>query len=310
MKLSYGLAINEAIKEGMRRDERVFCIGEDVGHDGGSFGITRGIEKEFGDERVINTPISEQFIAGASVGAAMVGMRPLVEIMFSDFMGVCFDALMNQAAKLRYMNAGSIKIPMVVRFANGGGLRAAAQHSQSLEGVLTQFPGLKVVYPSTPQDAYDLLLASLEDDNPVMFFEHKALYEDEFGEVDLKGTGTPLGKAAIRREGSDVTIIATGRYATWEGPKACDALAAEGISAELIDPRTLFPLDKETIYNSVRKTGKVVIVTEECKRGAWSAELMSNICEDLYDDLKAHVVRIGSLNVPFPYTGCLEDCKW
>ncbi|MEG0378975.1 MAG: alpha-ketoacid dehydrogenase subunit beta [Eubacterium sp.] len=303
--MTYGGAINAAIRHEMERDENVFCIGEDIGLMGGSFGVTRGLQETFGEKRVIDTPISEAMLVGASVGAAALGLSPVAEIMFSDFMTSCFDQLVNQAAKMRYMNGGNISIPLVVRFPGGGGIQAAAQHSQSLEALLVHIPGLKVVYPSNPQDAYDLMLTAIRDRNPVMFFEHKVLY-GATGPVELNHEGIPFGKAAVKQEGTDITLIATGVYVN-ASLKIAKKLEKEGISVEVIDPRTLYPLDTETIYKSIDKTRKVIIVTEECKRCAWSAEMAALIAEHKFDSLDKKIVRIGALNIPAPFSGNLEE---
>lgn len=304
-KITYGAAINEAIRSEMERDKSVFCIGEDIGIMGGSFGITRGLLEKFGADRVVDTPISEAMIVGAAVGSAATGLRPVAEIMFSDFMTSCFDQLVNQAAKMRYMYGGNVKLPMVVRFPGGGGIQAAAQHSQNLEALLVHIPGLKVVYPSNAQDAYGLMLTAIRDDNPVMFFEHKVLYAVSC-EVDLSQGAIPFGKAAVRKEGTDVTVIATGNYVETV-IKVAKKLEKENISVEVIDPRTLFPLDTETIYKSVEKTRKVVIVTEECKRCAWSAEMAALIAENKFESLDKKIVRLGALNVPMPFSCNLEE---
>jgi len=304
-RMTYGGAINAAIKNEMTANENVFCLGEDIGIMGGSFGVTRGLLAEFGEERVIDTPISEALIVGASVGAAAVGMVPVAEIMFGDFMGSCFDQLLNQAAKMRYMNAGRIDLPMVVRFPTGGGIQAAAQHSQSLEGLLAHIPGLKVVFPSTPSDAYGLMLSAIRDNDPVMFFEHKVLY-GKGEKIDLEMGPIPLGKARVFKEGSDVTVVATGMCVS-DSLSVAKELEEEGVSVEVIDPRTLYPLDKETIYESVEKTGRLLVVTEENKRGAWSAELASLVAEEKFDYLKKPIARLGSLNVPAPFSGNLEE---
>lgn len=298
-------AIRDAIRNEMLNDPRVFCIGEDIGRVGGSFGVTAGLYKEFGEERVRDTPISEQAIVGLSAGAALTGMIPVVEIMYNDFMLCAADQIINQAAKFRYMYGGGMKVPMVVRMAVGGGLQCAAQHSQSLEAFLVHIPGLKVVYPSTPADALGLMIASIRDENPVMFFEHQLLYQVS-DDVPDGFEPIPLGSADVKKEGSDITIIATG-LCVKKSLDAAELLAKEGINAEVIDPRTLYPLDKETIYRSLAKTRKVVIVTEEVKRGAWSAEMASNIAEDMFESLDRKIVRVGALNTPVPFTVSLEE---
>jgi len=307
-KMVMANAIREGIRQEMAADSSVFCIGEDItgfrGF-GGGFGVTSGLLEEFGEERVRDTPISEQAIVGLSAAAAATGMRPVVELMFNDFMGCAGDQIMNQAAKFRYMYGGRMQVPMVLRLPTGAGRQAAAQHSQSLEAWLVHIPGLKVVFPSTSADALGLMISSIRDDNPVMFFEHKVMYGME-GEVPDENIPIPLGLADIKREGSDLTIIATGMCVR-KSLAAAEELAKEGISVEVVDPRTLFPLDKETIYRSVAKTGRVIIATEEVKRGAWSAEMASNIAEDMFESLKSRIIRVGELNTPIPCTKVLED---
>lgn len=304
-RMTFGNAINAAIHKEMAANENVFCIGEDIGIMGGSFGVTRNLLTEFGADRVIDTPISEALIVGASVGAAAVGMVPIAEIMFGDFVGSCFDQILNQAAKMRYMNAGRIDLPMVVRLPTGGGIQAAAQHSQSLEALLVHIPGLKVVFPSNPADAYGLMLTAIRDNDPVMFYEHKCLY-GVAEKMDLDMEAIPFGQANIVKEGKDITIVATGIYVTHTMAVAKE-LEEEGISVEVIDPRTLYPLDKKTIYDSIDKTGRFMVVTEENKRGAWSAEMASLVAEEKFDKLKAPISRIASLNVPAPFSGNLES---
>jgi pyruvate/2-oxoglutarate/acetoin dehydrogenase E1 component len=304
-KMTYGEAIREGMRMKMKEDPNVFIFGEDVGAFGGCFGVTAGLYDEFGAERVKDTPISEGVIIGCAVGAAATGLRPVAELMFIDFLTVGMDQLVNQAAKMRYMFGGKISLPMVVRLPAGAGVQAAAQHSQSLEAWLTHVPGLKVVYPSTPQDALGLMLSSIEDDNPVMFIEHKVLYSME-GEIDEDVKPIPLGVADIKREGKDITIIATGKM-VHESLKAAEVLAKEGIEAEVIDPRTLYPLDKNTIFKSVEKTNRVLIATEETKRGSYAGEISAMIAEEYFDYLDAPVVRVASLNTPIPFSPVLES---
>ncbi len=304
-EIFFSEAIASAIRNEMLRDESVYILGEDVGIYGGSFGATAGLYDEFGPERVKDTPISEMAIMGSSAGAAVTGMRPVPEIMYDDFLGCCMDQLMNQAAKFRYMYGGRVKVPMTVRCACGGYVTGAAQHSQSLESMLVHIPGLKVVYPSNPQDAKGLLIASIRDDNPVVFLEHQTLYGVK-GEVTDDFEPIPLGKGKIVREGKDITLVATG-VQVGKALEAAEQLASEGIDVEVIDPRSLYPLDKELIYASVEKTGKVVIATEECKRGAWSGELAARIAEDRFEALKKPIVRVGALDTPVPFSQPLED---
>ncbi|MDR3279131.1 MAG: alpha-ketoacid dehydrogenase subunit beta, partial [Synergistaceae bacterium] len=259
---------------------------------------------EFGEERVRDTPISEGAIMGCAVGAAATGLRPLAELMFIDFMTVGMDQLVNQAAKMRYMFGGHISMPLVVRVPAGGGVGAAAQHSQSLEAWAAHVPGLKVVYPSTPRDALGLMLSSIDDDNPVVYVEHKAMYGIKEDVSDL--SPIPLGKGDIKRAGSDVTVIATGKM-VHESLAAAKTLAGEGINCEVLDPRSLYPLDTELIKESLSKTHKVVIATEETKRGSYAGEIAAIIAEDYFDMLDGPIVRIGALNCPVPFSPCLEQ---
>lgn len=303
-KMTVAEAIRETLRLEMKRDERVFIMGEDVGKFGGCFGVTQGLYEEFGPERVKDTPISETAIIGSAVGAAATGMRPVPEIMFCDFLTVPMDQLVNQAAKMRYMFGGKAKIPMTVRVPIGAGMSAAAQHSQSLEAWFIHVPGLKVVMPSTPADHAGLLISSIRDDNPVMFFEHKMLYGVE-GEVPDEIEPIPLGKADIKREGEDVSVIATSMM-VYKSLEAAKELEKDGISIEVIDPRTLFPLDKETIFESVKKTNRVVIVHEAVKRGGVGAEIAAQIADEVFDYLDAPIKRVAALNVPIPFSPSLE----
>lgn len=305
-RYSMSKALNHAIDVAMAQDEKVYCIGEDIGLMGGSFGITSGLLDKYGKERVIDTPISEAMYTGAATATAALGYKPIVEIMFADFMAYAFDPIINQMAKMRYMYGGNIDLPIVVRFPGGAGVSAAAQHSQSLEALLTHIPGLKVVMPSTPSDARGLMLSSIQDNNPVMFFEVKTLYSAAVEKMEEEFDPIPLGVAKIQKEGSDVTVVATGA-AVGKAKKAAKKLSEEGIEIEIIDPRTLFPLDKDAIYKSIEKTGKLVVVTEECKRGAWSGELASLVAEEKFDALKSKIVRIGALNTPVPLAPALEN---
>ena len=303
-KMSYAEAIREGMSIRMREDPNVLLFGEDVGAFGGCFGVTAGMFDEFGDKRVRDTPISEGAIIGAAVGSAATGLRPIAELMFCDFLTVGMDQLVNQAAKMRYMFGGKISMPMVVRLPGGAGVSAAAQHSQSLEAWVTHIPGLKVVYPSTPQDALGLMLSSIDDENPVMFVEHKAMYTMK-GDVD-SFEPIPLGKGDIKRSGEDVTIIATGKM-VHEALAAAKILEEDGISAEVLDPRTLYPLDKELIAQSLGKTHKAVIVTEENRRGGYGGEISAIIAEEVFDLLDCPIVRIGALDTPVPFAPVLEQ---
>ncbi|MEW9674378.1 alpha-ketoacid dehydrogenase subunit beta [Ammoniphilus sp. 3BR4] len=304
-ELTYMEAVREAMCQEMRVNEDVFIMGEDVGIYGGPFGLTNGMIEEFGSERVRNTPISEAALSGCAVGAALMGMRPIIDLQFSDFITIATDNIVNQAAKLRYMFGGKGKVPLVLRTPGGSGAGFAAQHSQSLEAWMAHIPGLKVVQPSTPYDAKGLMKAAMDDDNPVMFYEHKLLYGVK-GDVPEEAYSIPLGKADVKRKGSDVTVIATS-IMVHRSLEAAKQLEQEGISVEVVDPRTLVPLDKDTILNSVKKTGRVVVVYEAVKRGGYGAEIASLIAEsDAFDYLDAPIVRLGGLPVPMPSNPILE----
>lgn len=303
-EITYAEAIREALREEMKQNDKVFILGEDVGRFGGCFGVTKGLWEEFGDERVRDTPISETAIIGSAVGAAATGMRPVAEIMFCDFMGVAMDEITNQAAKMRYMFGGKVSIPMVVRTPVGGGLCAAAQHSQSLEAWFTHLPGLKVVMPSTPYDAKGLFKASIRDDNPVIFLEHKMLYGVK-GPVPEEDYIVPLGVADVKREGKDLTIIATSLM-VHKALEAASLLEKEGISVEVVDPRTLYPLDEETILSSVKKTHKALVVHEAVERNGFGGEIVSIIMEKAFEYLDAPVKRVCGKNVPIPFSPPLE----
>ncbi|MCO5244603.1 MAG: alpha-ketoacid dehydrogenase subunit beta [Anaerolineae bacterium] len=304
-ELSYLEAIREALQQEMRRDPRVFVIGEDVGVYGGAFGVTRGLVEEFGEQRVIDTPISELGIAGAITGAALTGMRPVGEIMFMDFTTLAIEQLVNQAAKIRFMFGGTATVPFVLRCPAGSGTGAAAQHSQSLENWFVHVPGLKVVMPSTPYDAKGLLLAAIRDDNPVIFVEQKLLYKTR-GPVPEEDYTVPLGKADIKRAGRDLTIVATGVMVA-RALEAAEQLAREGIEVEVVDPRTLKPLDAEPIIQSVSKTGRVLIVHEAARTGGYGGELAAIIAEsEAFDYLDAPIVRLAGRDMPIPYNRTLE----
>jgi acetoin:2,6-dichlorophenolindophenol oxidoreductase subunit beta len=304
-EITYLEAVREAMSQEMRRNEDVFILGEDIGVYGGAFGVTRGMIEEFGTERVRNTPISEAAISGTAVGAALTGMRPILELQFSDFITIAMDNMVNQAAKIRYMYGGKGKVPMVLRTPAGSGTGAAAQHSQSLEAWMTHIPGLKVVQPATAYDAKGLLKAAMDDDNPVIFYEHKLCYKTKW-HVPEEQYSIPLGKADVKREGTDVTIVATA-IMVHKALEAAEKLEKEGISAEIIDPRTLVPLDEETIVQSVRKTSRVVVVHEAVKRGGFGGEIASMIFEsEAFDYLDAPIKRLGGKSVPIPYNPELE----
>ncbi|MBO0420409.1 alpha-ketoacid dehydrogenase subunit beta [Vagococcus fluvialis] len=304
-EITYTEAVREAMSEAMRENPDVFLMGEDIGVYGGAFGVSRGMVEEFGEERVRSTPISESAIAGASVGAAMTGMRPIFEIQFSDFVTIALDQIVNQAAKIHYMYGGKAQIPLVMRTPGGSGTGAAAQHSQSLENWTAHIPGLKVVQPATAYDAKGLLHAAIEDNNPVMFYEHKLCYRTSSDVPEGKYV-IPLGVADIKHAGDDITIVATG-IMVHKALEAAKQLAELNISVEVVDPRTLVPLDKQTIIDSVIKTGKAVVVTESVKRSGFSAELASVIVEnESFDFLDAPVIRLAGKEVPIPYQPELE----
>lgn len=301
---TYVQALNEALDLAMTRDSSVFLLGEDIGRMGGDFGVTRGLFDKFGAERVRDTPLSEAAIVGICVGASMVGMRPVAEIMFADFLGECYDQLVNNAAKMHYMFDGQFKAPLVVRTAAGGGFGGGPHHSQSPEGWFMNVPGLVVVAPATPADAKGLLAASIENDNPVLFLEHKGLYRLK-GDVPERYYTTPLRQAAVRREGKDVTIV-TAMKLVHDALAAAEVLAQEGIEAEVIDLRTLRPYDAETLIASVNKTGRAVVATEAPKMGGLAAELSATLSEECFSRLKAPVVRVAGLDTPIPFSVPLE----
>lgn len=299
-------AINLAMSEEMRKDEKIILMGEDVGVYGGDFGTSVGMLAEFGEKRVKDTPISEAAIAGSAVGAAQTGLRPIVDLTFMDFVTIAMDAIVNQGAKANYMFGGGLKTPVTFRVASGSGIGSAAQHSQSLEAWLTHIPGIKVVAPGTVNDAKALLKSAIRDNNIVIFMEPKALYGKK-EEVNLDPDFyIPLGKGELKREGTDVTIVSYGRMLE-RVLKAADEVAAEGISVEVVDPRTLIPLDKDLIINSVKKTGKVILVNDAYKTGGFIGEIASVITEsEAFDYLDAPVLRLASEDVPVPYSHVLE----
>ncbi len=306
MNLTYAQAIKETLAQEMRRDERVFVMGEDVQVLGGIFGCTRGLADEFGADRCFNTPISEAGFVGAGLGAACAGMRPVVELMYMDFTLVAADQIINQVAKTRYIFGGKAKIPLVIRGQQGIGRGNAATHSQSFESLFMHIPGLKIACPSTPSDAMGLLRTAIRDDNPVMFFEHKALYNTK-GEVpDDPDFMIPFGKADIKRPGKDVTIVADLLYVS-RALEAAELLAKEGIDAEVIDPRTVAPFDYETIFESVKKTGRLVIAHEAAKIGGWSAQLSSEVTEHMFKYLDAPIMRLGAKHCPLAFNINLEN---
>ena len=295
----YIRAITEALNEEMARDEDVFVIGEDVGGPGGAFSATKGLLETYGERRVKDTPICESAIVGVAVGAAIRGLRPVVEIMFADFLAVCMDQIVNQLAKMRYMFGGMYKLPVVIRTACGGGLNAGPQHSQCLEAWFAHVPGLKVVMPATPYDAKGLLKSAIRDDNPVLFIEHKALYASK-GEIPEGEYLVPLGKAEVKRAGKDVTVVATSGM-VHQALAAAKFLSGEGIDIEVIDVRTISPLDKEAVFASVEKTSRLVIAHEAVKAFGIGAEISAMVCEERIDRLSAPIIRVGAPFVPVPF---------
>lgn len=314
-KKTYRAAINEAMAGEMRRDSSVIVMGEDVsggtgapGEDdawGGPLGVTKGLHTEFGPTRVLDTPISEGGFVGAAAGAAITGLRPIVDLMFVDFLGVCLDGIFNQAAKFRYMFGGKAETPLVVRTMYGAGLRAASQHSQTLYSIFTHVPGLKVVVPSSPYDAKGLMIQAIRDNDPVVFFEHKAMYDD-VGEVPDEAYTIPFGEANVLREGEDVTIVAIGKMVHLAS-EAADNLAKDGISCTLIDPRTLSPLDEETILEVVEATGRLVVVDESHPRCSVAADISSIVGEKAFKSLKTGVQKVTAPHCPVPFASELED---
>ena len=299
-------ALREALREEMNRDKTVFLLGEDIGrYWGGAFGVTKGLAEEFGDERVRDTPISESAIIGVGVGAAITGMRPVAEIMFGDLSALAMDQICNQAAKIRYMFGGQAKVPLVIRTPFGAGVNIASHHSQSLEAWFMHTSGLYVAVPSTPYDAKGLLKTAIRGDNPVFFVEHKLLYPVK-GVIPEEDYTVPFGRADVKREGADVTIFAT-LYMVHKALAAAEKLSKEGINAEVVDPRTLSPLDKSTLVKSVKKTGHIVIVTEDCKTAGVSAEIAAVVAEEALDYLDAPIKRVAEPDTPIPFSPPLEQ---
>jgi pyruvate dehydrogenase E1 component beta subunit len=305
-ELSFKDAINEALAEEMRRDPRVWLLGEDVAEAGTPFKVVKGLVEEFGKERVLDTPISEAGFTGIAVGAAMAGTRPIVDIMFGDFLTLVMDQLVNQAAKIHYMSGGAWKVPLVVRATMGATRRSAAQHSQSLHAWPSHVPGLKVVVPSTPYDAKGLLKSAIRDDNPVIFFEDKISYTKVKGPVPTGEYLVPLGVADVKREGEDITIVATSSMVQ-VALGAATMLEEIGISAEVVDPRTMWPLDEQTLIESAKKTSRVIVMDEGYGRYGVGAELAAVIAEGAFYDLDGPVTRLGALHVPIPFSPPLED---
>jgi pyruvate/2-oxoglutarate/acetoin dehydrogenase E1 component len=304
-ELTFAEAVREALAEELRRDERIFVIGEDVAEAGTPFKVLSGLVEEFGPERVLDSPISEAGITGIGVGAAMTGMRPVVDIMFGDFLTLAMDQIVNQAAKVHYMSGGKLGVPMVVRTTLGATRRSAAQHSQSLHAWVSHIPGLKVALPATPADAKGLLKSAIRDDGPVIVFEDKMDYQVR-GPVPEGDGAIPLGVADVKREGSDVTVVATSSMVR-VALAAADLLEAEGIELEVVDPRTTWPLDVAAIVASARKTGRAIVVDEGYRRYGVSAEIASVIAEHAFYDLDAPVRRLGAMDVPIPFSPALED---
>jgi acetoin:2,6-dichlorophenolindophenol oxidoreductase subunit beta len=303
--MTYREAVRDAMSEAMRRDDDVFVMGEDIAEMGGSMGVTQGMLDEFGPERVRNTPISEMAIVGAGIGAAVAGMRPIVEIMYQDFMTLAMEQLVQQAAKHRYMSGGQIKVPLTLRTQGGAGWSPGAQHAQQLEAWFVHVPGIKVIFAATPADARGLLWSSIYDDNPVVFFEHRTLYNLK-GEVSDEIDGIEIGKAKVHREGDDVTVVATGRL-VHEALKAAEEAESDGISVEVVDPRTLLPLDEEAIVGSVRKTTRCVVAHEAVVRMGFGAEIAAVVQYGAFDFLDAPIERVGARFTPVPFAPVMEQ---
>ena len=303
--ITYRDAVIEALREELARDESVFLIGEDIQDPfGGSYKTSLGLTDEFGEKRVRNTPVSEIAVIGVALGAAMTGMRPVAELMYVDFAGCSMDQIMNQVAKIRYMSGGQIETPLVIRTQQGTGRSSAAQHAQSLEAMFAHIPGLKVAMPSTPYDVKGMLKAAIRDTDPIIFLEHKLLYNTT-GDVPEEEYTIPLGVADIKREGDDITIVATSKMVLY-ALEAAEILAAEGISVEVIDPRSIVPLDEETIFNSLRKTHRLMVVHEAVLRNGWGAEICALVMDKCFDELDAPVKRIAAKNTPTPFAPELE----
>jgi len=303
--ITYRDAVREALREELIRDESVFLIGEDIEDPfGGTYKVTQGLTEEFGRVRIRNTPVSEIAIVGVALGAAMTGMRPVAELMYVDFAGCAMDQIMNQVAKIRYMSGGQIDAPLVIRTQQGTGRSSAAQHAQSLEAIFAHIPGLKVAMPATPYDAKGMLKAAIRDPDPVIFLEHKLLYNTT-GDVPEGDYIVPFGAADIKREGNDLTILATSRMVLY-ALEAAEILAAEGLSAEVIDPRSIVPLDEEAIINSLKKTHRLMVVHEAVERNGWGAEICAVIMEKGFYELDAPVKRVAAKNTPSPFAPDLE----
>ncbi|WP_305985944.1 alpha-ketoacid dehydrogenase subunit beta [Roseibium sp. MMSF_3544] len=304
-EITLSKAVNEAIAEEMRRDPTIFLLGEDVAEAGTPFKVLSGLVEEFGTERIIDTPISEPGFMGMAVGAAMTGSRPIVDLMFGDFLYLVMDQLCNQAAKTHYMSGGKLKVPLVLRTNMGATRRSAAQHSQSLQAIVAHIPGLKVAMPSSAYEAKGLLKTAIRDDNPVVIFEDKLMYQDK-APVPEEEYLIPFGQANIKREGRDVTLVATSSMVQ-VAEEAAETLAREGISAEVIDPRTIVPLDEQTIIDSVRKTSRAIVIDEGHQSYGVTAEIAARISEKAFYHLDAPVIRMGAMDVPVPFSPALED---
>jgi acetoin:2,6-dichlorophenolindophenol oxidoreductase subunit beta len=304
-EITYREAVRDALARALREDDRVFIMGEDIAEMGGSMAVTQGLLEEFGPKRVRNTPISEMAIVGSGIGAAMQGLRPIVEIMYEDFLTLSMEQLVNQAAKHRTMSGGQLKVPLTIRTQGGAGWSPGAQHAQQVEAWFVHVPGLKVVFASTPEDVRGLLWSSIYDENPVIFFEHRTLYPIK-GEVPEELEPIPLGKARIHREGTDVTVVATGRL-VHESLAAAEEAEKDGISVEVVDPRTLLPLDEDTIIASVRKTTRAVTAHEAVTRGGFGAELTAVIQHGAFDYLDAPIERVGAKFAPLPFAPVMEE---
>ena len=304
-ELSYREAVRDALSQAMRRDSDVFIMGEDIGEMGGSMGVTQGMLAEFGPDRVRNTPISEMALVGAGMGAAIMGMRPVVEIMYEDFLTLGMEQLVNQAAKHRYMSGGQVKVPLTVRTQGGAGWSPGAQHAQQVEAWFCHVPGLKVVFASTATDVRGLLWSAIYDDNPVVFFEHRTLYPLK-DDVPDELEPIPIGKARVHREGTDVTVIATGRL-VHEALRAAAEAESEGISVEVVDPRTLQPLDEEALVASVKKTSRCVVAHEAVTRMGFGAEVAAVLQEQAFDWLDAPIERVGAKFTPVPFAPVMEE---
>ena len=304
-QISYREAVAEGIARELRRDPNVVCLGEDIGAAGGVFKTTQGLFAEFGPSRIWDTPISEQAILGLAMGAAMTGMRPVAEIMFSDFFAVCWDYLANEMPKMRYMTGGQVTVPVVVRTANGGGLGFGAQHSQAVENWTLTVPGLKIVAPSNPADVIGLMASAIRSDDPVVFFEHKGLFASK-GETAPEGHLVPLGEAAVARPGTDITVVALATTVPM-ALSAAERLSADGISAEVIDLRCLVPLDMATVLASVQRTSRLLIVEENPYQGGWGGTVASIVADEGFEMLDAPIRRVAAASVPLPFADALEQ---